>query len=127
MDEIKSYAEIVKHTRKNFQPKGFDFDVNTFENLIDNYVPEENIPVILRCNLGTLDKFCKIVYKMDFKQTYRFLMGITDMCMRKTIKGLAGLGNTTALKIAQEHFMKLKSDDGGSNVNITIVDDRNGD
>ena len=125
MDEIKSYAEIVKHTRKNYQPKGFDFDVNTFENLIDNFVPRENIPVILRCNVGTLDRFCKEVYKMDFDMTYKFLSGITDMYSRRTIKNLASMGNNTALNIMKTHFMGLRDDDNDKpNVNITIVDDR---
>lgn len=124
MDEVKSYADIIKSTRKNFHPEGFPFDVNTFENVIDAYTPEDQVPVVLNCSLSTLNAFCNIVYKMPFTQTYRFLSGITDMYMRRSIKGLASSGNTTALNIAREHFLKLNSEQDSHNVSVTFLDDR---
>ena len=124
---VYAYRDLVKMYRENVQVKGFDFDVDMFENLIDNFVPEENIPVILRCTKADLDRFCNVVYHMNYAETYKVLSGVTDMFMRKAIKGLAQEGNQTALKLASEHFMKLKEEEDNNNINITVVNDLNGD
>lgn len=123
MKPVESYKDFINPSkRKNKKPEGFDFDMDTFENLIDFFTPIENIPVILRCNIQTLDNFCQICYGMPFKDTYQHLSGISDALMRSTFKKLAGMGNTSAIKIVSEHFMNLK-DNKTSDVNITIVND----
>lgn len=123
MEKVESYAELLKRNRPNIKVDGFDFDVNTFENLIDYFVPKENIHVILRCTDADLDRFCAEVYKMDFAQTYRVLSGITDAYMRGAIKNLAVSGNATALGIAKEHFMHLRDEEQKSAISVKIVND----
>lgn len=123
MKPVESYKDFMNPTkRENKKPDGFNFDMDTFENLIDFFTPMENIPVILRCSWTELDDFCKICYRMNFKDTYNYLSGISDALMRGTFKKLAGMGNTSAIKIVSEHFMNLK-ENKSSNVNITFVND----
>ncbi len=123
MEKVESYAELLKRNRPNIKVDGFDFDVNTFENLIDYFVPKENIHVILRCTDADLDRFCKEVYRMNFAQTYQVLSGITDAYMRGAMKNLAISGNATALGIVKEHFMNLKDDAQKSAISVKIVND----
>lgn len=120
---IYSYADLLKKNRTNYKVPGFNFDVNDFENLIDAFVPEKNIRLILNCDYSTLDEFCNIVYGMQFKDTYRILSGIADMFMRQAISGLAKTGNNTALNIAAKHFMGLTEEANKESINITIVND----
>lgn len=123
MKPVENYKDFMNPLkRKNLHPDGFDFDMDTFENLIDFFTPMENIPVILRCDYKTLDNFCKICYNMPFKDTYIYLSGISDALMRGTFKKLAAMGNTQAVKIVSEHFMNLK-ENKSHDVNITIVND----
>lgn len=122
MEEIKSYVEFVKANRENIKPDGFSFDVNAFENLIDCWTPFETIPVLLQTTHADLDRFCKIVYALDYRTAYNVLSGITDAFMRKTFKQLAAVGNNTAMNIVSEHFMGLKSDNK-VNASVTIVND----
>lgn len=123
MKQVTNYAEFIKANRENIQPEGFDFDVDMFENLIDWWTPKEEMPVLLRTTRYQLDRFCQIVYKMDFDTTYTFLSGLTTAIMRKTFSNLAASGNTTALNLTAEHFMKLKSSQNDKAVNIRIVND----
>lgn len=125
MQEIKNYAEFLKASRKNFQPDGFNFDVNEFENLIDCWTPQEKIPTILRCKHVDLDRFCMIVYNMNFNDTYNILSGISDAIMRKTLKGLAETGSTAAIQIVAKHFMKLKEEEDKKAISITFLNDLN--
>lgn len=122
MKQIKNYAAFTKASRENFQPKGFHFDVDMFENLIDCWTSFDDIPVILQTTKADLDRFCKVVYNMNYRETYNILSGITDAFMRKTFKNLASSGNNTAMSIVSKHFMKL-DDSQNNNVNITIVND----
>lgn len=122
MNEVPNYAEYLKNNRPNIKPDGFDFDVNTFENLIDAWTPIEDIPMLLRCNHSVLDAFCNIVYKMDFTTTYNFLLGVSKMFMRKTFSGLARQGNATACSVVAKSFLKV-DDDKSQNVNVTFVND----
>lgn len=129
LPEVPLYSNMLSANRKNIHVDGFDFDVDTFENLIDNYTPMENIITILsgicrkKITQANLDDFCYLVYGMDFKETYKFLSGITDMYMRKVFKNLAASGNTTAMSINAKYFMKLEDDSKNDTINIRIVND----
>ena len=131
LPEVPLYSNMLSANRKNAQIKGFDFDVDTFENLIDNFVPINNIPIILsgisrkKINEDDLDRFCNIAYGMKFKEAYQFLSGITDMYMRRVFKNLAASGNATAIAINAKHFMKLEDDQKNDAINIRIVNDLN--
>ena len=123
IQKVESYADLLKNNRSNMKVDGFDFDVNTFENLIDYFVPKDNIHVILQCTDADLDRFCAEVYHLNFAQTYRVLSGITDAYMRGAIKNLAISGNATALGIAKEHFMNLHDEQQKSAISVKIVND----
>lgn len=120
---VYAYQDLLKSSRKNVRVKGFWFDVNTFENLIDCYTPYDTIPLILRCSIGDLTKFCTAIYGFDYPMTYKILSGITDTFMRKTFKGLSQAGNPTAIKLVGEHFMGLKESQQTEAINITINND----
>ena len=122
-EPVYNYADLVKRNRPNAKVPGFNFDVDTFENLIDSFVPQDRIPIILSCGLTDLDKFCNKVYGMTFKETYTMLSGISDMWMRRAIVNLSHSGNSTALNIASKHFMGLSDEAKDANINITFVND----
>lgn len=124
---VYSYRDMLRGFRENYKVKGFWFDVNTFENLIDCFTPKQTIPIILRCKHADLDRFCQVVYGMKFSEAYTFLSGLTDMFMRKAIKGHSNNGNPTAMKIAAEHFMDLKEQQEKDGINITIYNDLTSD
>lgn len=122
--EVQSFSAIMKrNARRNFKLRGFDFDVDTFENLVDAFVEKETIPVILGCCHADLDRFCRAVYGVDYNTAYPRLLGIADMWMRKAVTNLATSGNATALGIASKHFMKLEDDKEKANINIVVVND----
>jgi hypothetical protein len=122
--EVQSFSAIMKrNARRNFKLKGFDFDVDTFENLVDAFVEKETIPVILGCCHADLDRFCRAVYGVDYNTAYPRLLGIADMWMRKAVTNLATSGNATALGIASKHFMKLDDEKEKNAINITINND----
>lgn len=121
--EVPVYDDLLDPKRKNTSIPGFDFDVDTFENLIDNFVPIQNIPLILGVHSGQLDKFCQRAYGMNFEETYNKLSGITDYWSRKVVKNLSASGNATALNIMSKHFMGLSDDNKNQGVNIVIVSD----
>lgn len=129
LPEVPLYSNMLSANRKNIRIEGYDFDVDTFENLIDNYTPMDNIVVILsgitrkQLTIADMDRFCNIVYGMDFKEAYKFLTGITDMYMRKVFKNLAASGNTTAMSINAKYFMKLEDDSKNDAINIRILND----
>lgn len=120
---VYAYQDLLKAGRQNIKVKGFWFDVNTFENLIDCYTPYDTIPLILRCSISDLSRFCTYVYGMDYPMTFKVLTGITDSFMRKTFKGLSQAGNPTAIKLVGEHFMGLKETQQAEAINITINND----
>ena len=122
--EVQSFSAIMKrNARRNFKLRGFDFDVDTFENLVDAFVEKETIPVILGCCHADLDRFCRAVYGVDYNTAYPRLLGIADMWMRKAVTNLATSGNATALGIASKHFMKLSDEAEKNAINITINND----
>ena len=129
LPEVPLYANMLSARRQNVKVPGFDFDVDTFENLIDNFVPMNNIPIILsgisRKKIGEtdLDRFCNIAYGMNYKEAYQFLSGITDMYMRRVFKNLAASGNATAIAINAKHFMHLEDEQKNDAINIRIIND----
>lgn len=118
-----NYTEFFKPGRINHKVVGFDFDQNQFENLIDCWTPYDQIPVILDTSITKLNEFCFELYNMDYKDTYSRLTGLCDAYARKTIKTLAGMGNTSALNIMAKHFMQLDEQKQKDAINITIVND----
>lgn len=122
MKQINNYAEFVKASRSNVSPPDFPFTIDMFENLIDCWTPQDQFPSILQTSFSVIDNFCRVVYHMDFNQTYSMLSGITDAFMRKTFKNLASSGNPSAISIVSKHFMKL-DDSNSNNLNVTFVND----
>ena len=120
--EPVSYLELLRQGRKNYKPEGFDFDVDTFENLCANWVPKKNFPLLLHCDASDLDAFCRRVYNMDFASAYDVLNGVADAWARRAINNLAQKGNNTALACVIKHFMKLE-ENTTPQPNITIVND----
>ena len=120
---VYSYKELLSRRRQNCTIEGFDFDVDTFENLIDCFTPMKNIPVILGVSASDMDRFCNIVYGMDFAETYRTLFSISDMFMRKVIQNLSSSGNPTALNLAAKHMLQWEKDNQNQNISIKIVND----
>lgn len=122
MEHVKNYQEFMKGNRENWKPEGFDFDVDQFENLIDWWTPFDTIPIILNCDMKTLDDFCYKVYNMSYKKTYGYLLSLTNAFMSRTFKCLASTGNNTAMSIVTKNLMKL-DEDKSQNVNITFLND----
>lgn len=122
MQEVSNYAEYIKNNRPNIKPDGFNFDVDTFENLVDAWTPIDQFPLLLQSSEQEINDFCLLIYKMDFKTTYAFLLGVSQMFMRKTFNVLARQGNATALSVAAKSFLKLDQDNS-QNVNVTILND----
>ena len=122
-ENASNYTELLQNKRENKTVPGFDFDVNTFENLIDSFTPLESIPVILGTPRASLDNFCSIVYGMNYKETYNTLSSISDMWLRRALKNLAVSGNGKAIDIVAKHFMNLDDQKAKDGINITIVND----
>lgn len=128
-EEVPVYANILAANRRNFIPDGFNYDADTFENLIDNYATPEEIMCILSIRAGhnvneaELNQFCKLLYGYDFRETYKILIGITNIHMKKVFKNLAAAGNATAIAISAKHFVKLEDDNKDNAINIRIVND----
>jgi hypothetical protein len=122
--QVPHYAYYTSARRENWQPEGFDFDVNMFENLIDCWTPMEDFPIILQCDNATLDNFCLVVYGKRFKDTYNFLLRVTNAMQRKAFKMMSNQGNAFSQSLVSKHFMGLKDEqDSNQNVRITIVND----
>lgn len=124
---ISDYISFIKANRNPDAFKGsFPFTVNMFENLIDAFVPFEQIPFLLNTNKQTVEIFCQKVYNMDFNHVYLFLSGISRFASVKVLKNLYKTGNQTAIKAINENFLGLKPDNSDSNnLNITFVSDLN--
>ena len=111
--------------RKPTKVDGFPDEFQEYlEDLIDSFVPIDNIPKIIKIEFGKeyrdIDYFCKKVYNMDFKDTYHYLFQKADMYCRKAFTNLAKQGNKSAMAIVAEHFMKLGQDENRANAKITI-------
>lgn len=86
---------------------GFDFTQNDFEDLIDNFTPIDDINVLLGVSPTDLDKFCKLCYNMNFKDTYDTLLRRANAYFRKAMFSLSKSGNPTAIKVAAEFYVGL--------------------
>lgn len=111
--------------REIVQVDGFPKDfMNTFEDYIDCFTPLDNIIKICKIDFGLeqrdLDNFCNIVYNMNLKESYVYLLSKADNYMRKAITELSKLGNSKALDISATHFMKLGQEEAKNNARITI-------
>lgn len=120
--EPESYLDLLRPNRKNRKIDGFDFDLDTFENLCSVWTPKNNFTLLLHCKASELDKFCMKAYNMNFSDAYNVLTGIADLWARRAINNLAQRGNNTALACVIKHFMKLE-ENAAPQPNITIVND----
>lgn len=120
--EPESYLDLLRPNRKNRKIDGFDFDLDTFENLCSVWTPKSNFTLLLHCKASELDKFCMKAYNMNFSDAYNVLTGIADLWARRAINNLAQRGNNTALACVIKHFMKLE-ENAAPQPNITIVND----
>lgn len=123
LPNVPIYDDLLNPNRKNARIEGFDFDVDTFENLISAFTPLENVPLILGVAEVDLDVFCRKAYGMTYREAYRKLIGVSDFWMRKAITNLAVAGNGSALNIASKHFMGLRDEEQKHSVQVTFVND----
>lgn len=123
LPNVPVYDDLLDNRRKSISIEGFDFDTDTFENLLSAFTPKESVPVILNVSTKRLDDFCRQAYGMNYAETYMRLSGIADFWMRKAIGNLAVSGNGTALSIAAKHFMNLRDDEEKKAIQVTIVND----
>lgn len=101
--------------------KGFDFDTNTFEDLLDNFTPMEDVHVLLGIAEKDLDVFCQRAYGMNYKETFNALMTRAMFYNRKAFNILAKKGNQTAMNIVAKNFMKLENEENKNNLKIEVV------
>ncbi len=86
---------------------GFNFNRNDFEDLIDNFTPLEDIPILLGVSHGELDTFCNYIYRTNFKVTYENLLRRSQLYYRKAMMSLSKSGNPTAIKVSAEYYVGL--------------------
>lgn len=124
MQHIDSYDDFRSGKRSNFKPQGFDFDMDTFENLIDRFVPQDDILTILQVDRHALDKFCSICYNgKNFDTTYRWLSAISKSLRFSTIDALAMNGHSYALSLEAKHFLGLDDKSESTALTITFKND----
>lgn len=126
LPNVTIYDDLLDPNRKNAKIDGFDFDVDTFENLISAFTPKDMVPVILGVPRVKLEEFCDKAYGLTYSEAYTRLIGVADFWMRKAIGNLAASGNGSALNIAAKHFMGLKDEEDKKAVTITFVNDLGG-
>ena len=99
---------------------GFDFNRNDFEDLIDNFTPFEDIPILLGVTHAQLDVFCTYIYNMGFKDTYDTLLRRSQLYYRKAMMMLSKTGNPSAIKVASEYYVGLGAVDKQES-HVTII------
>lgn len=126
IEHIENYDAFRLGTRENKKPKGFTFDMDTFENTVDAFTSESDICTLLNVTEAQLDRFCAECYNgMTFASVYRQLKAVSVMFMKKAIKGHAENGNVYAMRLAAENWLGM-ADSGNKeqSVTITFKDDR---
>lgn len=118
----ETYLDLLRPNRENKSFPGFNFDMNTFENLCAIWTPKKDFAKLLNCQVSDLDRFCYLAYNMKFNDAYDVLSGIADIWGRRVITNLAARGNNTALSCLIKHFMKLE-DQSAPQQNIVILND----
>ena len=107
--------------RKNIKLDDYDFDLNTFEDLIDNFTPIDDIPVILNCTVAELDRFCKTCYNgMSFREVYDYLFKRANYYNSKAFNKLSKAGNASCVGVVAKYFMKLDDEDRNKALKIQI-------
>lgn len=106
IEKIRNSHNFWKQSQ-NQKMKEFDFDRDTFEDLIESYTPIDDIPVLLGVRKSDLDIFCKYIYNQDYKTAYGALLMKSNAHNRKAFNSLSKKGNQTAMKIVAEQFMGL--------------------
>ena len=99
---------------------GFSFNRNDFEDLIDNFTPFDDIPILLGVSHAQLDVFCDYIYNMKFKDTYDTLLRRSHLYYRKAMMSLSKTGNPSAIKVATEFYVGLGSLDKQDS-HVTII------
>lgn len=107
--------------RDNQSLEGFDFDMDMFENLIDNFTPMEDIPLLLNVSKANLDYFCMRLYGCNFSETYDILSRRALYYDRLAFNNLAKSGNTAAINVVAKYFMKLDEQDKAKALKIEVV------
>ena len=121
IEHIDDYDLLYGKERENKKPKGFKFDMDTFENLIDGFNTETDIAVILGVTAAELDAFCKICYKgCTFESVYRQLNAMSSAMMRRAIKKHAEGGNVYAMKLMAKNYLGMEDDDSKKTQAISI-------
>lgn len=97
---------------------------NTFEDLIDCFTPMDDIPPICEHAYGVprdkLEKFCNIVYGMNFKESFVFLHKMSLMYYRKALTNLAKVGNKTAMSTVTDYMAELSNTSRANSLKISI-------
>ena len=99
----------------------FTLDLNTFEDLIENFNPKDSIPKILRVNTIILDAWCFKAYNSNYSDTYDFLFELSLSYQRKAINKLANSGNGKALDISTQYLSKIAKQEANLNAKVVIV------
>lgn len=113
-------AHLIKSS-SDIAVEGFSFTKSDFEDLIDNFTPIDDIPVLLGCSKADLNVFCLSIYNADFSSAYAGLLAQAKVYHRKIIRKLAGEGNTMALKQLPELSGVAK--ESPNDISITILND----
>lgn len=107
--------------RENKSLPGFDFDMDIFENLIDNYTPKDDIPLLLGVSVSDMDYFCMKLYDCNFSETYDILSRRALYYNRLAFNNLSKSGNAAAINVVAKYFMKLDDEDKAKALKIEVV------
>lgn len=111
-------AHLIK-SQSDVSVEGFNFTKSEFEDLIDNFTPTNDIPILLGVSKKDLDKFCLSVYNSDFMTSYSALLAQSKLIRRKVIRKLADEGNNVALKQISE--ISGVGKESSQDINITVL------
>ena len=114
--------------RKPKKVEGYPDELqNVFEDLIDAFVPLENIRGIIEGDYGIkgdqLDSFCKEVYGRSARDAYEYLHLKSDSYARKAVTQLALGGNKTAMSCLIDYFAGWSENKKNEGLKVTIVAD----